>query len=293
MRFTGGEIAREIVSAVTRHPRPGDMTEQDLQSYRAKQRQALCGPYRRYKICGMPPPSSGGIATLALLGMLERFPMHQMGPNSVEAVHFFSEAGRLAYADRDHYVADPDFVEVPSQALIRSDYLRSRSELIRPSRSMGRAAHGVPAGVQMSWAPDLDSEMPATSHLSVVDREGNAVSMTSTIEAQFGSRIMVRGFLLNNQLTDFALNPQQAGRWVANRVEPGKRPRSTMSPTLVFDDQGRLFMTLGSPGAVPSSTTWPRPWSGCWTGIWTSSRRSHCPTGGAAIKPPRWSRALN
>jgi gamma-glutamyltranspeptidase/glutathione hydrolase len=246
--FYRGEVARDIVAAVRSHRRPGDLTEQDLLAYRAKQREVLCGSYRAYRICGMPPPSSGGIAVLALLGVLERFPMGQVRPNSAEAVHLFSEAGRLAYADRDHYVADPDFVDVPTQALVQPDYLRSRSALIAPSKSMGRAEPGVPPGVKTAWAADLNSEVPATSHISVVDRDGNAVSMTTTIEAQFGSRIMVRGFLLNNQITDFSLNPQEGGRLVANRVEAGKRPRSTMSPTLVFDDKGQLLMTVGSPG---------------------------------------------
>ncbi len=246
--FYRGEIARDIVAAVASHRRPGDLTEQDLQAYRAKQREVLCGSYRVYKICGMPPPSSGGIAVLALLGMLERFPMDRLRPNSAEAVHLFSEAGRLAYADRDHYVADPDFVTVPTQALVQPDYLRLRSALIAPSGSMGRAEPGVPPGTKVAWAADSGSELPATSHISVVDGDGNAVSMTATIEAQFGSRIMVRGFLLNNQITDFSLNPREGGRWVANRVEAGKRPRSTMAPTLVFDGQGQLLMTVGSPG---------------------------------------------
>ncbi len=246
--FYKGEIARDIVAAVTGHRKPGDMTEQDLAAYGAKQREVLCGNYRAYKVCGMPPPSSGGIAVLAMLGMLERFPMDKVRPNSTEAVHLFSEAGRLAYADRDYYVADPDFVQVPTQALVRPDYLKSRSALIQPATSMKRAEHGVPAGVKMAWAPDENSEVPATSHISVVDKDGNAVSMTTTIEAQFGSHIMVRGFLLNNQITDFSLNPEDEGRPVANRVEGGKRPRSTMSPTLVFDDKGKLLMTAGSPG---------------------------------------------
>jgi gamma-glutamyltranspeptidase/glutathione hydrolase len=196
----------------------------------------------------MPPPSSGGIAVLAMLGLLERFDLAALAPDSAQAVHLLAEAGRLAYADRDLYVADPDFVTVPTQALVDPAYLRSRSALIDAQRSMGRAKAGVPPGWSVSAAPDASAEVPATTHLSVVDSLGRAVSMTSTIEAQFGSRIMVRGFLLNNQLTDFSLAPQEGGRPVANRVEPGKRPRSSMAPTLVFDPQGQLFMVTGSPG---------------------------------------------
>lgn len=246
--FYKGEIARDIAAAVTGHPKPGDMTEADLANYQAKQREVLCGTYRAHKVCGMPPPSSGGIAVLAMLGILERFPMSQVRPGSTEAVHLFSEAGRLAYADRDYYVGDPDFVNVPAKALTSPDYLKARSALIRPEASMKRAEHGVPAGVKMAWAKDEESEIPATSHISVVDKDGNAVSMTTTIEAQFGSRIMVRGFLLNNQITDFSLSPEENGVPVANRIEGGKRPRSTMSPTLVFDPSGKLKMTAGSPG---------------------------------------------
>jgi gamma-glutamyltranspeptidase/glutathione hydrolase len=246
--FYKGEIARDISAAVNSQAQPGGMTVQDIAAYQAKERTVLCGAYRVYKVCGMPPPSSGGIAVLAMLGALERFPMSTVRPNSAEAVHLFSEAGRLAYADRDYYVGDPDFVNVPAAALVSADYLKTRSALIRPDISMKRAAPGVPAGVKLAWAPDELSEIPATSHISVIDPAGNAVSMTTTIEAVFGSHIMVHGFLLNNQMTDFALLPEENGLPVANRIEGGKRPRSTMSPTLVFDAAGKLKMTVGSPG---------------------------------------------
>ena len=246
--FYKGEIAQDISAAVNGQAQPGGMTLQDIAGYQARERAVLCGAYRTYKVCGMPPPSSGGIAVLAMLGALERFPLSTVRPNSTEAVHLFSEAGRLAYADRDYYVGDPDFVNVPATALVSPEYLKSRSALIRPDVSMKRAAPGVPAGVKMAWAPDEESEIPATSHISVIDPAGNAVSMTTTIEAVFGSHIMVRGFLLNNQMTDFALAPEENGLPVANRIEGGKRPRSTMSPTLVFDADGKLKMTVGSPG---------------------------------------------
>ncbi len=245
--FYEGDVARDIVGAVRNHPRPGDITEADLAGYQAKTRDSLCGRYRAYMLCGMPPPSSGAVAVLALLGTLERFDMAGMQPGSAEAVHVFSEAGRLAYADRDAYVADPDFISVPVAGMLDKDYLARRSALIRADASMGRALPGQPAGAT-ALAPDENSELAATSHLSVVDAQGNAVAMTTTIESQFGSRIMVRGFLLNNQMTDFSFVPAENGRPVANRVEGGKRPRSSMAPTLVFGADGRLVLAVGSPG---------------------------------------------
>lgn len=245
--FYSGAIAQDIVAAVRHHPRPGDMTEADIAAYQAKTRPALCGPYRRYTLCGMPPPSSGAIAVLSLLGVLERFDMAALGPGSADAVHLFAEAGRLAYADRDAYVADPDFVSVPVAGMLDHAYLARRSALIRAQASMGHARPGQPQGAT-AFAPDETSELAATSHLSVVDADGNAVAMTTTIESQFGSRIMVRGFLLNNQMTDFSFVPDIDGRPVANRVEGGKRPRSSMAPTIVFGVDGKLKMAVGSPG---------------------------------------------
>jgi gamma-glutamyltranspeptidase / glutathione hydrolase len=208
----------------------------------------VCGNYRIWRLCGMPPPASGGIAVLAILDALERFDMGAVRPNSTEAVHLFSEAARLAYADRDFYVGDPDFVKVPIAGLTDPAYLKSRGALIARERTMGRAQPGQPAGAAVALGADHTDEVSGTSHISVVDAEGNAVAMTTTIESQFGSRIMVRGFMLNNQMTDFSFQPTDAGLPVANSVGPGKRPRSSMSPTLVFDAQGRLYMTVGSPG---------------------------------------------
>ena len=250
--FYKGDIARDIAAAVTTTKdkvwRPGDMTEADLAAYRAKEREPLCGKYRSYRVCGMPPPSSGGIAVLAILGLLERFPMASMRQGSSGLVHHFAEAGRLAYADREHYVGDPDFVPVPAAGLVDPAYLRERSQLIRPERSMGRAAPGQPAGVPVSFGADATVEIGGTSHFSIVDAAGNAVAMTSSVESAFGSRILVHGFLLNNELTDFSFVPEEGGRPAANRVEPGKRPRSAMSPTLVFDRKGELYLTLGAAG---------------------------------------------
>lgn len=246
--FYLGAVARDMVAAVAAHPRPGDLTEQDLAAYRAVEREPICGGYRGYRICGMPPPSSGGIGVLAILGVLERFPLAGLRPGSSGAAHLFTEAGRLAYADRDHYVGDPDFVRVPAAGLIDPEYLRGRAQLVNPRRSMVRALPGAPAGARAAMGADATVEAAGTSHISVVDAWGNAIAMTTTIESPFGSRILVRGFLLNNELTDFSPLPDEGGKLAANRVEPGKRPRSTMSPTFVFAPGGAFLMTVGSPG---------------------------------------------
>ena len=246
--FYRGPIARDIVAKVRGHPtNPGLLRVEDLSAYGVREVEPLCRPYRVYRVCGMPPSSSGGIAVLQMLGMLERFDLAAVRPGSVEAAHLLAEAGRLAFADRNRYVADDAFVSVPTEGLLDRDYLRARSALIRPEASMRHADAGTPPGVQAATADSLALEEAGTSHLVVVDRDGNAVSMTTTIESSFGSRLMVRGFLLNNQLTDFDFVPEREGKPVANRVEPGKRPRSSMAPTLVFDDAG-LKLAIGSPG---------------------------------------------
>jgi gamma-glutamyltranspeptidase / glutathione hydrolase len=185
---------------------------------------------------------------LQMLGILARFDLTALRPISADSAHLLAEAGRLAFADRNRYVADDRFVAVPIAGLLDPDYLRTRSHLVRPEASMQRAQAGEPPGAQLAWADDAADEAAGTSHLSIVDRDGNAVSMTTSIESSFGARIMVRGFLLNNQLTDFSFEPVADGRTVANRVEPGKRPRSSMAPTLVFDPAGKLVLVIGSPG---------------------------------------------
>ncbi|OGA27649.1 MAG: gamma-glutamyltransferase [Betaproteobacteria bacterium RIFCSPLOWO2_02_FULL_65_24] len=244
--FYAGDIARDIVAAVRAHPVPGDITADDLERYRVIERAALCTDYRTRRVCGMSPPSSGGVTVAMILGLVERFPLDRMRPASLEAVHLFAEAGRLAYADRDRYIADPDFVAQPLAQLLDRDYLRRRSQLISRQRSLGTALPGsLPA---VTRAADTTHELPSTTHLSVVDAEGNAVALTSSVESAFGSRIMVRGFLLNNQLTDFAWIARDAEGDAANRVEGGKRPRSSMAPTIVFDAQDRLRLVIGSPG---------------------------------------------
>jgi gamma-glutamyltranspeptidase / glutathione hydrolase len=231
--FYRGPIAEDIVRAAR-----SDLALEDLTGYRVIERAPLCGAYRGYRICGMGPPSGGAIGVLQILGILERTAFARAAPQSAEAVHLFSEAARLAYADRAFYVADPDFVKVPVERLLNPQYLDARAKRIG-ERSMGYALPGT-----------LDPETPGTSHFSVVDADGNAVSMTTSIEMAFGSRIPVRGFLLNNQLTDFSFSPEYQLRPAANRVEGGKRPRSSMAPTLVFDAEGRLKMALGSPGGL-------------------------------------------
>ncbi len=247
--FYGGVIGRDIVQAVRSAPRnAGAIRFIDLTRYRAKRREALCRNYRRWRVCTMPPPTSGGVTTLQILGMLERFDLASLKPGSVQAVHLISEASRLAYADRALYLADPDFVRVPVRALLSKTYLGKRARLISAVRTMGKATAGNPRGVDPAWGAGEALELPSTSHLSVIDRDGNAVSMTTTIESVFGSRLMTRGFMLNNQMTDFSFRPAVKGRPVANRIAPGKRPRSSMSPTLVFDRGGKLVLTVGSPG---------------------------------------------
>ena len=248
--FYEGDIAAAMVAAIAgAEGNRGVMTLADLAGYRAMDREAVCRPYRTWRICGMGPPSSGGVTTLAILGLLEHFDLAALAPGSVEAVHLISEASRLAYADRARYLADSDFVAVPVRGLLDRGYLADRAALIDPARSMGKAVAGTPPhddGARR--ADDPGGEQLSTTHLSVIDGFGNAVSMTSSVESAFGSRLMVRGFMLNNQLTDFSFRPQIDGVAVANRVAPGKRPRSSMAPTLVFDQDGELLLAVGSPG---------------------------------------------
>jgi gamma-glutamyltranspeptidase/glutathione hydrolase len=243
-----GPIAQDIVRAVHAHRNAGTLSLEDLAAYRVRDVEALCGTYRVWRLCGMPPSSSGGIAVLQVLGELEARDMAKVRPASAEAVHLVSEAERLAFADRNRYVADDRFVDVPVKGLVDREYVASRGRLIRADRSMGKAQAGTPPGVKVAYADDPMDEIPGTTQISIVDGEGNAVSMTTTIEAFFGSRIMVRGFLLNNELTDFNFLPVEEGAPVANSVAPGKRPRSSMAPFLVLDRDGALDMTIGSPG---------------------------------------------
>ncbi len=249
--FYTGAIAEDIVATVANAPRnPGDLTLADLAGYQAKERPAVCGSYRARTICGMGPPSSGGITVLMVLGMLERFDLPNEKRLSSNAAHWMLEAQRLAYADRNLYIADSDFVDVPVDGLLDHRYLADRAAQIDVASSSGEKAEAgdVPRKRTQNFGPDNALQLPATSHLSIVDGAGNALAMTTTIEAAFGSRLMVRGFLLNNELTDFSFRPEVDGLPVANRVEGGKRSRSSMSPTLVFGKDGRLEFVTGSPG---------------------------------------------
>ena len=254
--FYQGRIAQDIAAKVASHPiNPGLLTAADIAGYQAKVREPVCSAYKAWTVCGMPPPSSGGIAIAQMLGMLEARDIRPFAPQdgvlNANAVHLFSEAGRLAYADRGRYVADTDFVPLPGNSfkpLLDKQYLAQRAALIG-DKSMGTAKPGTPPAMTLAWGQDTAPELPGTSHISIVDGSGNAVSMTTTIEDAFGSRQMVDGFLLNNQLTDFSFDSADTSGPIANRVQGGKRPRSSMAPTLVFEKGSKkLVLATGSPG---------------------------------------------
>jgi gamma-glutamyltranspeptidase/glutathione hydrolase len=248
--FYRGPIARRMIRSVREtRPYPGEMTLADLVAYRSIERAPVCGAYRGYRVCGMGPPSSGGIGLIQMLAQLERFDLAKRAPTSVEAAHLLAETGRLAFADRARWVADPAYARVPVAALLDPKYLEGRGALIRLDRAMGIAPPGRLPGVRGALPPPGPAlDLPSTSHFSIVDAAGNAVSMTASIESAFGAQMMVGGFLLNNQLTDFSFRSRAGGRLVANRVEGGKRPRSSMSPTIVFRPDGRPYLVIGSPG---------------------------------------------
>ena len=244
--FYTGELAAQIVEAVKTESNTGQMTLEDLAAYEVIQREPVCFPYRSYDVCGMGPPTSGGLTMGQILTILSEFDMSELGP-SVEGWHLYIEAAKLAYADRGMYMADSDFVDMP-QGLLNRDYLAERAGLIDKDAAMDKAEAGSPPWDEASlWAPDTQLERPGTSHFSIADQYGNMVSMTTTIESGFGSRVMVGGFLLNNELTDFSFKPEVDGKPVANRVEGGKRPRSSMSPTIVMQKGWPVLLT-GSPG---------------------------------------------
>lgn len=246
--FYKGDIAKAIVEAAQgAKDNPGLITEADMAAYEAVERPPVCADYKAYKVCGMGPPTSGGMTVIQILKLLEDKKLEQYEPMSLEAAHLFTQAGRLAYADRAKYMADADFVDVPVEGLVNGEYLKKRAALIT-EKDMGDASAGTPPNADKNWKVATSPEQPSTTHFSVVDKEGNGLSMTSSIEMAFGSTVMVRGFLLNNQLTDFSFLPEKDGEKVANRVEAGKRPRSSMSPFMVFNDKDELVMLIGSPG---------------------------------------------
>jgi gamma-glutamyltranspeptidase/glutathione hydrolase len=233
-----GAIADDMIRLVRSHERPGTLDRADFNAYRVIKREPVCGPYRVWTICSMGPPSSGGVAILQMLTILEPFELHREQPNSLRAAHLIAESAKLAYADRARYLGDPAFVDVPLKGLLSKSYLDERRRLIAEDKAM--APTPVPPGY-----PER-----GTSHISIVDRFGNAVSFTTTIEGPFGALMMSHGFFLNNELTDFTARPEIDGRVVANRVQPGKRPRSSMSPTMVFDRDRKLMAVVGSAGGA-------------------------------------------
>jgi gamma-glutamyltranspeptidase/glutathione hydrolase len=251
--FYTGDNAAALAGEVRSAPRnPAPLETGDLAAYQAKERRPLCGEYRGYRICGMGPPSSGATTVFATLKQLERFDLGALGKDSPVAWHLIAESQRLAYADRARYLGDSDFVQVPVTGLMDPAYLASRSALIDPARALGIVSPGTPRGAQaLSWADPAAQPENGTSHFVAIDRAGDAVSYTSTIESIFGSGLVVNGYYLNNELTDFNLNPVDAsGRPTANRVEAGKRPRSSMSPTLVYGPGGALRLGIGAAGGT-------------------------------------------
>jgi gamma-glutamyltranspeptidase/glutathione hydrolase len=251
--FYTGNIAKAIVAVVNKDGKnPAPMTLLDMSGYKAKRSEALCSFYREWLICGAPPSTTGGITVLQIMGMLQNFDLPSMNPGSVDAIHLISEAARLAYADRAAYIGDPDFIKVPMAALLDSAYLKKRAALISISKTRGYGVPGNPSSNKSAWkwAPDKEEHGLSTTHLSVVDKDGNAVSMTASIATAFGSARMVAGFILNNQLTDFSFFSERDGKPVVNRAQGGKRPRSSMSPSLVFDGSGKLVLAIGSPGGM-------------------------------------------
>lgn len=246
--FYGGKLGKDIVEHVKKFK--GSLSIEDLTAYQAKERKAVCDGYRGYKVCSMGEPSSGGLTLLMILGMLENFDLPSWGPNNPTSWHVINEASRLAFADRNKYMADADKVETPNELLLNSDYLNQRSKLIDINKPMLSVSAGLPpAWIDVEQGSDPRTKNSGTSHISIVDSYGNILSMTTSVETAFGSHLMVGGFVLNNQLTDFSFKPtDENGQLVANRVGPGKRPRSSMAPVIVFDPKGRPFMVIGSAG---------------------------------------------
>ncbi|TLU67735.1 gamma-glutamyltransferase [Thalassotalea litorea] len=245
--FYNGWIGKDIANAVQSSVvSPGGLSVSDMKNYSAKQRDPVCAPYRAFKLCSMGPPSSGGIAVMQILGQLQQFDLTPLASDDVKGVHLYTQSARLAFADRNKYIGDSAFVDVPVMQMLAPEYLEMRGGLIDPEKDMGKARPGVFSS--LSRANDNAYELPSTTHMSIVDKDGNAVSMTATIEMAFGSGVMVNGFLLNNQLTDFSKTPEVDGVKVANRVQALKRPRSSMAPMMVFNGDGSLRLVVGSPG---------------------------------------------
>ena len=247
--FYSGEIAEDIVATVRgADGNPGHLSLTDMALYNVVERDPVCVPYRAVEVCGMGPPSSGALSVGQILGVLDRYDLAALGPEDPEAWRLVGDASRLAFADRGRYMADSDFVPMPTQGLVAAPYLDERAALLSGEEALPEVSAGTPEWDHaMLLGDDTSLELPSTSHISIVDSFGNALSMTTTIENGFGSRLFVRGFLLNNELTDFSFATHEAGYPIANRIEPGKRPRSSMSPTIVMQD-GAPSLVIGSPG---------------------------------------------
>ncbi|HSS15027.1 MAG TPA: gamma-glutamyltransferase, partial [Rhizomicrobium sp.] len=247
--FYTGEIAQAIVDKVQHAPvNPGGMTLNDLAGFKALERPPVCGDYRVWHLCSMGPPSSGGIAIVQILGMLQRFPSSELQPNTLSEAHLFTQASRLAYADRAKYLGDTGFVDVPIAGLLDKNYIASRAALIDPAKDMGTAQAGDPPQKHAEYTPQRSPVLHGTSHMTIVDKTGMVIAMTTSVESVFGAQVMVKGFFLNNTLADFSLDPMLDGKLVANAPAAGKRPLSAMSPTIVFDKDGKFLLSVGSPG---------------------------------------------
>ena len=246
--FYEGETAKLIIDALNNNSKDSKMSFEDLKNYQIVWREPLCRKYRSYDVCAMGPPSSGGLTMLMMLKIFENFDIRSMDPNSIEMVHLFSEVNRITYADRAYYMGDSDFINVPVEGLLNETYLNERSKIISPNSYSKTIKHGNPPGAE-EFEKNMDISKPSTSHFVIIDKEGNAVSMTSTVEGPFGSHLMAGGFILNNELTDFSMIPEFNGKKIANRVEPNKRPMSSMTPTIIFKDNN-LFALTGSPGGT-------------------------------------------
>lgn len=245
--------AQRGIGWVASEPNAGLLSLEDLAAYKAEVRQPVCVPFRTYRVCGFPPPTSGGITTLQIIGILARHDLSGLGPRSPQFAHLFAEASRQAFADRDQYIADPKFVSVPVTELLSEDYLDGRAALFSKSHRAAEAKPGQPGvernkAASLPFAPDQSPELPCTSHFVIRDADGDMVSMTTSVENVFGSRLMVRGFVLNNQLTDFSFVPSAGGKPIANALAPNKRPRSSMAPLIIFDASGAAVLAIGSPG---------------------------------------------
>ena len=247
--FYTGAIAKDIIHTVRQGSNnPGVLSAMDLATYQVKEREPLCAPYRQFELCGMGPPSSGALTLGQIMGMVSHYPLNTWGADNPHSWRVLGDASRLAFADRGRYMADSDYVPMPTQGLLASDYVQQRAALLNRDTALADVAAGTPPWDHAQrYAIDESLELPSTSHFAIVDKDRNVVSMTSTIENGFGSRLMVRGFLLNNELTDFSFRSHHEGQPIANRVEPGKRPRSSMAPTIVMKD-GEPYLAIGSPG---------------------------------------------